>query len=98
MRLLLKFLPSRKESETIKIALDDLESKISSHVSIIISKVMCLLFPPYACKEWEKIVISIISRALVVKEVLNFMSALVEESDILGILFMSQLVTIQVLQ
>ena len=45
-----------------------------------------------------KIIISIISGAVVANEVLNFISVLVEESDILGNLFMNQLVIIQVLQ
>ena len=45
-----------------------------------------------------KIVISIISRAVVVNEILKFMSALVEESDILGNIFKNQLMTNQVLE
>ena len=68
----------------------------TNNFSIIIFKVKCLCFTQMCANIGIKIVISIISRAVVVNEVLNFMS--VEEPNILWKVFMGQLVTVQVLQ
>ena len=59
-------------------------------------KCLCLL--QMCADKGVKVVTSIISRAVVVNVILNFMSALVEESDIFGIFLKGQLMTVRVLQ
>ena len=69
-----------------------------NQVSTIIFEVKCLCFTKMCTNNGIRIVISIISRAVVVNEILNFTCVLVEQPDIIGNFFMSQLVTVQVLQ
>ena len=61
-------------------------------------RVKCFCFTRMSANIGIKIVISIISRAVAVNEILNFMSALVEKSDIFGKFLMNQLVTVQILR